>query len=371
MPEIKVADIVLNHTDEVGSTIQAVYYKNSPRYAIYRTKERVMVQYDDTPAERQKQMRCLVGLSQLRGEITGLIDGWRSDQRRRLRAKSKRFDRRVADALALALEEQPAMAAAALTQVKTDILNERTSWARFQYLIIASITTLAWIVLLCFFTSNWYRRAIFPFDDTRDLWLAAGAGAVGAFFSIAVAIRSRTILTDLRLRDNAADAVLRIQIGLIAAAVLICLLESHAVTLTIGTAQVGGSDTQNWLLVMVVGFLAGFSERLVPDLLAKSQPTAQAPTPPTVAAPPQTNVGASGGGPPGGNPGAGGGPTAPPGGSGTPNGGAVGSNASTTTDSPSDSEEGDGCLADANAAETAATPDTHLPAASGGVAPAS
>jgi len=75
------------------------------------------------------------------------------------------------------------------------------------------------------------------------------------------------VLTNLHRRDNLADAALRILIGIVAAGVLVLMLSSNLVpSFTIGKAEISGPLIA-WQTVLVVGFIAGFLERLVPDLL--------------------------------------------------------------------------------------------------------
>src|SRR6476661_5105194 len=88
--------------DPAGKKITDVYVKNPPFYAIYHTDQRVMVHYDDTTAEAKRQSELLAPLSPIRGEINGLIDGWRSSPKQNLKDKAKRYERRVADALGVA-----------------------------------------------------------------------------------------------------------------------------------------------------------------------------------------------------------------------------------------------------------------------------
>jgi hypothetical protein len=78
---------------------------------------------------------------------------------------------------------------------------ERTSWGRFEYMISA-FTALVLAVLIFTLVQHY----VFHFAITSEnIWLAARAGAVGAFFSIALAISNRTVLTNLHRRDNIAD----------------------------------------------------------------------------------------------------------------------------------------------------------------------
>jgi multisubunit Na+/H+ antiporter MnhB subunit len=130
------------------------------------------------------------------------------------------------------------------------------------------VGTAAVLIGLLFLVSRFY-----PFEEaSSNLWLAGKAGLVGAAFSIALAIRGRTVALDTDLIDNVTDGTLRLLIGVVAAGVLLLLLASGILpNLTIGNANFSGSGL-NWQMVLVVGFVGGFLERLVPDLLEKKNP---------------------------------------------------------------------------------------------------
>ena len=113
-------------------------------------------------------------------------------------------------------------------------------------------------------------RRVYPFPQpSSDLWLAGKAGLIGAAFSIALAIRGRTVALDTELLDNITDGTLRLLIGVIAAGILLLLFASGIVP----NLEIGGADFKasavTWQMVLIIGFVAGFLERLVPDLLDK------------------------------------------------------------------------------------------------------
>jgi hypothetical protein len=258
--DLKVADIAIGRVDFSGSAITRVYAKASPLYAVYRT-EQVTVQYADDPAVASDQRKLMVTLNGLRTEIDGMIDGWRKSRGAAFRDRAATYDSRVAAALRLCLENDGVTAASELAAIKADIIDERTSWGRFEYLLAAFAFS---AVAIAAFFGLAHFRILKP--ETDYIWLAARAGIVGAFFSIALVISDRTVLTNLRRRDNIADAVLRISIGFIAAGLLATLIKANLLP----DAQIGGvklSKDIDWQAILTIGFCAGFFERFVPDLL--------------------------------------------------------------------------------------------------------
>jgi len=185
---------------------------------------------------------------------------------------------------------------------------------------------------------------------------------VGAFFSIALGIRGRTVLPDLRRVSNITDAGLRVIIGFIGGSALMALITSKAVRIGLGDVMF---DAQNpattWLFVLIVGFLAGFSERLVPDLLAKTTASTQ-PSPPPAQALPAAEAGRAAA--PGAAPAVGVGlaaEVAPPG----------AADMGQPVEEPAPHEAvTDHCVCDIELKEAEVTHDGELPAASGGGASA-
>lgn len=272
-----VADIIKGQTDMTGSTIETIFSKVSKTYAVYGTAERVMVHYADDAKLGSEQRLVLAPLNPIRGEINGLIDGWRSGSlinSERKKYMARRFDRRTADALTVALQGDQAHAGVLLKAVTTDILDERTSLGRAEYLVVASICAIVMFLVLTWVSTPTgvpsANPAVGDFIAGNQIGLAAGFGCLGALFSIALGIRTREIRTDLRRRDNFIDAVLRIFIGAISAIILFSFLKSELVALSLGSSkfELGGASTAATHLAILVAFLAGFSERLVGDLLS-------------------------------------------------------------------------------------------------------
>lgn len=307
-------EIVKGRKDPAGELIIKVYSYNPPFYAIYRTRDRLIVQFADSDALRSQQRARIVPLMPMRGQINGLINGWRSanddgtvdsdaegegngerkevgrtglwralpdwrsSTKREQFRKVCRYDRRVADAIITLLEDENnlKLAQELLAQVKNDLIAERTAIARGQYVNRAFVLVVALVGLTGLLTGGFFDRIHhFPFV-LGPVWTAVSGGAVGAFFSIATGLKNRDVVIDLQNRENRIDVTLRMMIGAISGAILYSLFATGLVTTTLfekkaivhGPIAVG--PVYNDLTVFLIGFVAGFLERLVPNLLSKT-----------------------------------------------------------------------------------------------------
>ncbi len=286
MDEKLVEHIRKGERDSTGAEIETIYSSVSHIYAVYGTNERVMVQFADSDQMvdgemlGSQQRKALAYLNPIRGEINGMLDSWRKLSRvnqTSKRARAKHFDRRTADALTVALQGDPDHHALKwLKAVNAEILKERISTGRAEYLIVAAFCALVLFILVGWLsagpstTDN--SSPVSDFMAANSIWLATSLGSLGALFSIALAIKSRTVQPDLLRSENMIDAVLRILIGAVSAVILFSLFKGKLVAFSLGgTPILLDSDTPSAThLAIIVAFLAGFSERMVGDFLGSA-----------------------------------------------------------------------------------------------------
>jgi hypothetical protein len=250
----RLKDIQVGKTDSRGLKITQIYAVQTGDYAIYQAGE-VMVQVADDTVRAQALKKSILPLSSTRAEINMLLGGL---------ACREVGDRQLAYALQLALDNDLEGAKATAASLKTTLVAHRAARGRFQYLKWTYGAAALLIGLL--FVASWFYPE--PTASSNFL-LAARAGLVGAAFSIALAIRGRTVALDTDLLDNVTDGTLRLLIGVVSAGVLLLLLGSGIVpSLKIGDAEFK-AGALTWQMVLLVGFVGGFLERLVPDLLDK------------------------------------------------------------------------------------------------------
>jgi hypothetical protein len=254
-----VAGIKKGVKDWQGRDITRIYATRSGLYAIYQADD-VRIQYaDDSDKEAEQRASMVSSVGKSRAEMTALLVGWGQDRR-------QIYDCKIAMALELALEKKPDEARAMIDEAKAELIRERAAAGRLQYIGFTAGWCLPLMALLV--GGEWLIGRPAASDN---LLMAGQAGLMGAAFSIALAVRSRTVALDTERRSNAADGLLRLAIGVLSGAVLLLFLSSGLVPqLALGGGPPLIWEEVTWKGVLVIGFIAGFLERLVPNLLDKA-----------------------------------------------------------------------------------------------------
>lgn len=278
--KVGVADIRKNSLDSRGEKVDFVFFMIRNCFAVYWCNGRIMVQYADNDAEYKRQVANIAELLPLRDRLQYLVSDMREIESGTSHVPHA-YEWQIAESLRLGLVGQKDAAKRTMQAAIDNVVAKRVSDGRTGYLIWAGSLVIGAIALL-----GAVAVAISYFLGSPEqlrpglgyLMLATGSGAMGAMLSTAIALRDRTVGTD-GWKSNGVDSATRIMIGVISAALLYTLLDSNllsAFSLSIHQLAKNQSDQvaknqsdQIWNVVLVVGFLAGFLERLVPNLLEK------------------------------------------------------------------------------------------------------
>ena len=265
----RVGDIVVGAYDSRGERVETIFTKKEGLYVIYRARgeKQVVVHFADDPIVEGKQRCGIAPLASLRAKLNHLMNYTRN---------TAYFDAEVANALQLALDGRPDTGREVLSHAVSRAESRRACAGRLQYLLFAVVISACLLVALA-------AGSQLPLGSPGSaLWLAGIGGTVGAFFSICIAIRSRSVALDIDHKANFTDSALRVLIGAIAAGGLLLFLSSGILPkAAVGDFQLSGDTAQawRWETVLVIGFIAGFLERLFPSLIESQAPAAPTPKP--------------------------------------------------------------------------------------------
>jgi hypothetical protein len=263
-----VAAIEVGTIDGRKSEITHVFYKFQ-EYAIFKSGDEIRIQYADCEETKRGQIEKIAELMPLRDRLQYLASN------ARLR---KRYLPQIANAFFLGLQDRNDCAKQVIEDAIKDIQEVRVREGRITYVQCAIVVALGLAAVLFSLGANAFHKA-----QVVPLWAAAGSGSIGALLSIAIAVRGRSVATDGDWQTNLVDVAIRVLIGVISAAALYLLLSSGMIAnmssltgMPVGEFKVSsGTGTPiTWQVALVIGFMAGFVERLVPDLLDKKAPAA-------------------------------------------------------------------------------------------------
>lgn len=257
----QVQDIRKGQKDNRGEPIDLVFFKR-PDFAIYQSHGKILVQYADDETLAKQQIAQIAELLPLKDQLQYLVQNL---------DRPERYHWQIAEALRLGLHGQKESARNVMQGAIGDINATRIRNGRVAYLFVTLILV-TFIVLVTFLAllalhGSWISQIEASHrPDFLRLDLAVAAGAVGAMFSCVWQLRTRTVATDGDILSNLVDSLTRIVIGMVSAVALVLVIISD---FSDKIAPILYTPSLNWKSVLVVGLLAGFVERLVPDLLEK------------------------------------------------------------------------------------------------------
>lgn len=282
---------VRGRKDPVGRTIRRVYV-DTDEFLVYCAEDEAeddicTVRYlfkSGVSNEQAKRMRA--GLCPIAAQIARLTDSVSSmssrfDGRRQRRERERAFEL-MARAMAFGFEGQHDQARTVLGELETEINLRRDSKNRMRYIFATTLSFLT-IAAAGIILKNGELQLFGPplgTDESQTLVVNVLLfGALGAFFSVVYDIRSVRVHHAITIPEMIYAGAVRIPVGVIAAAVVILLIT--------GQWLLGGlgDEPRSWSLLLL-GFLAGFSEMFVPNALKNVEERA-------TVAPPGTQGGAT------------------------------------------------------------------------------
>jgi len=252
-------------------------------FKIYKTGKGISPQFSDDPEEARKQRRDYMSLgpelAELNQQISLLKNGWArwiTWLWRHLGAHEDPqlayCERETARGIAQALSGDPDGGRQTLADLSGRISKRLGNVLRVLYFTICTAAALEITAALALYTSSMAD----PAGDTLfglnlfQLSVAAVMGALGALLSTAIGLRDLAIDPSATLTMNIAYAVQRMLVGILGAVVLHITLKSGLAGAPIGiAAPESGAEDATYKLAFL-SLLAGFSERLVPNLLERT-----------------------------------------------------------------------------------------------------
>jgi|HubBroStandDraft_6_1064221.scaffolds.fasta_scaffold92961_2 hypothetical protein len=268
--------IVLGAKDKMGQIIQQVYLSGED-YTIYRTRQGVLVNFADCRVREREQRACYAQISEKLCRLrflTSQMARWPFG----LNRNGGFYEHQIAEAMNLAMQVKKDQASETSDLNKaSEILNsgliladERaTNENRVRYLIACVLVALVPIITL------WLLYRSPPFKAFMPYMLAAAAGAAGAVFSIAMRVQDLDLKPFAHSVMNYVMGAVRVLTGFVAGAIILFIVNGtifgEGIIKVFKTDSMDILSAMNWKSIILLGFLGGFAERLVPLLLGSLQ----------------------------------------------------------------------------------------------------
>ena len=279
----RLADVAPGARDPRGRMITDVFWAVA-EYRIYRTAKGVSPFFSDDPDRAAQQRARYLAIGSEISRLNHLIQietGSRFWGEHKPEAAEERADlpeivaleRELARCIAIALDGDADLARKSLHELTTRLEKQISNRARVNHLIVAGLlAALAWAMSFAYLRYNGESGALqmFAFTVPQHIALASIMGAFGALFSTAVGLKNMSIDPTVKPFMHITYAFVRVLVGVMGAVILYFGFQSgvFAGFLQASGAEVQGSGDASYMYWLgFVSVLAGFSERMVPNLL--------------------------------------------------------------------------------------------------------
>ena len=280
--EFPLSDLKEGAPDKRGKEVTDILWAVHD-FKIYKTDKGISPQFSDDPALAETQRENYLSLGPELADLNQQINLMKAGLARAVAwvthlfglpedARHNYYEQETARGIAQALSGQPDKGRETLSDLINRISKRLSNVLRVLYFTICVVATVAITVGLTIYTEQMSSPATETILGLNmfDVSVAAVMGSLGALLSTAIGLRSLSIDPTATLTINITYAIQRMLVGVLGAVILHIALKSGLVNNLLGTTQntVAEGNTAGKLAFLSV--LAGFSERLVPNLLDRS-----------------------------------------------------------------------------------------------------
>jgi hypothetical protein len=250
--------------DKLGNKVLEIYLA-LPNFKIYRTEQGVFIHFSDNSEILTEQLGRYLKPQKVLSEIRGLLK--KADNSKfvlRKDADKQFYEIAIARAIAASVLGYPDDASDAMRSTHESLLSLQQSAARLQYLLSCLCTFIVISVIFGLITMSGRVGTIYP--------LSIVAGSAGAFLSITLNVSDMNINPLEPMTLHNVMGFLRIIFGSMAGYVLVVAVQAKI----FGSFFAHDNGIIPTETIIFLSILAGFAERLVPNLLLQQAQTVSA-----------------------------------------------------------------------------------------------
>jgi hypothetical protein len=278
-------DLRIGKPDKLGNKVREILWIEK-NYAVYSTDQGVYVQFSDCEEKEREQRdrftQICPELCELR-YLTTQMKGWGWGAWITGHRRHTLYEHNMAQALMLMMEDKvkPAKAIAekALAMAVHRVTNDNTIRYARACFVTGSIAIAFGAAALWWAYTSHHAEAM----KWGPYVMGAMFGAIGAMFSIAMRLEAFDLKPCNESRMNYWMSAIRVVMGIMSAVALLLFADTLLGDVLAKFTGSGkhitdpiGPDAENmviWQAVALLGFIAGFAERLIPNLLRQTEST--------------------------------------------------------------------------------------------------